>query len=345
MDFCGTPLWDLSLTWDTQNPDFTPCFHNTVLIYVPVIFLLFFSPLEIYFLRRSQSRNIPWCVLNILRLSVGALLVILALAELVLIATLEREMFIADILGPIVKILGFSFSLFLSKANIKMGLQSSAILFSYWALTATAQSITFASVVRFGDEPHQVVDSTVFSTELALVAAMCFLQFWADPSPQDKSLDNQSDNPSPALGSSFPNKLTFTWFGSILKKGWKRPLNETDLYDLNPSEQAEVNYSQWDKQWTKCEEKILQNRSKDQVSIFKPLFLTFGVAFLISSFIQLMAVMLTQISPQALNLLIGFTSSEEEIWKDYLYIILLVGINLVKTILNYEFYIKQMLIG
>ena len=63
------------------------------------------------------------------------------------------------------------------------------------------------------------------------------------------------------------------------------------------------------------------------------------------SFIQLMAVMLTQISPQALNLLIGFTSSEEEIWKGYLYMILLVGINLVNTILNSQFYIKQMLIG
>ena len=89
----------------------------------------------------------------------------------------------------------------------------------------------------------------------------------------------------------------------------------------------------------------MDNRSDCKVSIFRPLFLTFGVAFLISSFIQLMAVMLTQISPQALNLLIGFTSSEEEIWKGYLYMILLVGINLVNTILNSQFYIKQMFIG
>ncbi len=33
-------LWDPSLTWDTENPDFTPCFHATVLTYTPAAVLL-----------------------------------------------------------------------------------------------------------------------------------------------------------------------------------------------------------------------------------------------------------------------------------------------------------------
>ena len=28
--FCDGKFWDLSLTWNTEDPDFTPCFHQTV---------------------------------------------------------------------------------------------------------------------------------------------------------------------------------------------------------------------------------------------------------------------------------------------------------------------------
>ena len=28
--FCEGKFWDLSLTWETDDPDFTACFHQTV---------------------------------------------------------------------------------------------------------------------------------------------------------------------------------------------------------------------------------------------------------------------------------------------------------------------------
>ena len=37
--FCVSPIWDANLTWNTNDPDFTPCFHKTVLVYVPCGFL------------------------------------------------------------------------------------------------------------------------------------------------------------------------------------------------------------------------------------------------------------------------------------------------------------------
>ena len=35
--FCVTPLWDIDLTWNTNDPDFTPCFHKTVFVYIPSV--------------------------------------------------------------------------------------------------------------------------------------------------------------------------------------------------------------------------------------------------------------------------------------------------------------------
>ena len=29
--FCEGKFWDLSLTWETDDPDFTACFHQTVI--------------------------------------------------------------------------------------------------------------------------------------------------------------------------------------------------------------------------------------------------------------------------------------------------------------------------
>lgn len=37
--FCAGPLWDVNLTWNTADPDFTPCFHKTIFVYIPCGFL------------------------------------------------------------------------------------------------------------------------------------------------------------------------------------------------------------------------------------------------------------------------------------------------------------------
>ena len=26
-EFCGGPFWDVNVTWNTNDPDFTPCFQ------------------------------------------------------------------------------------------------------------------------------------------------------------------------------------------------------------------------------------------------------------------------------------------------------------------------------
>ena len=114
-------------------------------------------------------------------------------------------------------------------------------------------------------------------------------------------------------------------------KGWKNPLTQADLWDLLPSEQANLLFLRWNKFWQKGIEEKIEKRSREPVSILKPLMSTFGGQYLKSSFVQLMQVILTQISPKALDLLIGFVSSDEEEWKGYMYMVFLVGINFSRT--------------
>ena len=37
--FCKGDFWDLSLTWNTNDPDLTECFRDTILVGVPCAFL------------------------------------------------------------------------------------------------------------------------------------------------------------------------------------------------------------------------------------------------------------------------------------------------------------------
>ena len=83
LPFCPDQLWDLELTWYTNNPDFTTCFHQTVLVYVPAIILLLFAPLQVYFGKQSKDANIPWTITNIMKLTFNAVLIVIQIVDFV----------------------------------------------------------------------------------------------------------------------------------------------------------------------------------------------------------------------------------------------------------------------
>ena len=78
-NFCQDPLWDSNLTWYTDNPDFTTCFHQTVLVYVPCFFLWILTPLQWYQAKKSIDSFVPWSLLSLLKFGLTSILIILAL--------------------------------------------------------------------------------------------------------------------------------------------------------------------------------------------------------------------------------------------------------------------------
>ena len=80
--FCEGPLWDLNLTWYTDNPDFTTCFHQTVLTYIPTIFIALLSPLSLWSSSKNKDRSIPWTILSVTKIAVHFVLIILPFIDL-----------------------------------------------------------------------------------------------------------------------------------------------------------------------------------------------------------------------------------------------------------------------
>lgn len=102
---------DSNLTWHTDNPDLTPCFEKTVLVWTPCIYLWIASLLDAYYIFYSKERNIPWNILNISKLIVTCLLIVLKFVDLGVSvhrsSQQEEDVPNNDYYCPIIKLLTF----------------------------------------------------------------------------------------------------------------------------------------------------------------------------------------------------------------------------------------------
>lgn len=101
LEFC-----DSSVTWQSGIFDFTSCIEKTILVWLPCAFLWIFSGVELHFARSSRYKNIGWNAFNISKFVILGLLIILTLADLIVLLVI-KDLYIVDIINPILKILTF----------------------------------------------------------------------------------------------------------------------------------------------------------------------------------------------------------------------------------------------
>ena len=147
--FCGGDLWDEDVTWYTDDPDFTPCFHKTVLAWSPTVLFLFFGSFEIYKYVHSDAKKIPWNVFNVAKLLMTASLVVLSVVEIALVGVTVgdddalTEVFAIDFVTPVVYLLTFSTSLVLLLFSMKRGIRTSPAQFYLFFASLVCGAVTF----------------------------------------------------------------------------------------------------------------------------------------------------------------------------------------------------------
>ena len=199
--FCNGALWDLNVTWYTDRPDFTTCFHSTVLIYVPCLFLLLTMPLKLYEWRNPNANQLrnpsSKCrFVTFLRFGIQTLLIILSICGLILNMTEiwtfstsdEYAKPISEVIAPLILSLTFVLCLNISIKDHKGGIQmSSGMQFGFWFLIMVAATFTFASVVRF-PEKRSAANNIIIWIYYILVLIAFLLEFWPSPTPDYVSI-------------------------------------------------------------------------------------------------------------------------------------------------------------
>lgn len=59
------------------------------------------------------------------------------------------------------------------------------------------------------------------------------------------------DKPCPEQSAPFPSRLLFAWFDALAWKGFKKPLETSDLWSMNPEDTASEIIPKFDKHWNK----------------------------------------------------------------------------------------------
>jgi ATP-binding cassette, subfamily C (CFTR/MRP), member 1 len=135
---------------------------------------------------------------------------------------------------------------------------SSGLLFNFWLLlTVFAIPQLLREIRDFDSENssswHQFQYFN-YITYFSLITAMLVLNCFADKHPTKTSYQ-KSSNPSPERSASFLRQIFFQWFDHVAIIGWKRPITEKDIYDINPDDASRELVPPFDKYFNESVEK------------------------------------------------------------------------------------------
>ena len=174
-DYCSTKLWDFELLRHPSRPDFTDCFHSTVLALTPCLFLWIFFPfyfklfkIHLKASRRSIKPTLTSSWIYLIKIMILAAMMTSIIVGLIFpgnlgnigIRNLKAR---CDCLLVVADSIQVSRSLYVTPAAVLITLFydligvtlhrlahhcSSKIQFYFWIISATLHVPTFASSVR-----------------------------------------------------------------------------------------------------------------------------------------------------------------------------------------------------
>ncbi|XP_053327188.1 multidrug resistance-associated protein 1 isoform X1 [Spea bombifrons] len=370
-------FWDANLTWYTENPDFTKCFQNTVLVWIPCIYLWLCLPFYALYLQRNDQGYIQMSPLSKAKTALGFFLWLVCWADL-FYSFWERSQSIyrapVFVVSPTVLGITMLLATFLVQYERIKGVQSSGLMLNFWIIAVLCATIIFRSKVINALKPDVRIDvfrDATFYTYFALILVELILAAFPDRPPLFSERVNDP-NPCPEASSSFLSKITFWWISSLMVQGYKRPLEAKDLWSLNKEdtsiEVVPVLAKNWEKEYLKAKKQPLklvyspkkpekQTHSTDDVheeaealimkpqpkevepSLFKALYKTFGPYFFMSFFFKFIHDVLMFSGPEILKLLIKFVGDKNAPnWQGYLYTALLFFCACLQTLILHKYF-------
>jgi ATP-binding cassette, subfamily C (CFTR/MRP), member 1 len=94
-------------------------------------------------------------------------------------------------------------------------------------------------------------------------AVLKFLLLVLEVKEKRSWLRNPKDFPAPESTANFFNRLTFFWVNPLLMRGYKNPLQEGDLFEVQDQIVGEKNLLAFAEKWEKCKQRYNTNNVPD----------------------------------------------------------------------------------
>lgn len=362
---CGSKFWDSNLSVHTDHPDLTPCFQNSLLAWVPCVYLWTALPCYLFYLWHRRRGYIVLSHLSRLKTVLGVLLWCVSWAELfysfhgLVHGWAPAPVFFVT---PLVVGVTMLLATLLIQYERLQGVQSSGVLIIFWFLCVVCAIIPFRSKILSAVEKGKILDPfrfTTFYIYFALVLLAFILSCFREK-PPFFSPKNADPNPCPEANAGFLSRLFFSWFTKMAILGYRRPLEEEDLWSLNREDHSEVVVQRLLEAWKKHQkqaarhkaavasgktvssedEELLGDRPRPrEASFLQALLSTFGPTFLLSMCFMLTQDLLSFVNPQLLSILIRFISNPmAPAWWGFLVAGLMFVCSLMQTVILHQYY-------
>ncbi|MGH0130138.1 UNVERIFIED_CONTAM: hypothetical protein FKN15_041189 [Acipenser sinensis] len=368
---------DWNRTWYTPNPDLTQCFQNTVLVWVPCIYLWVCAPFYFLYLYCHDRGHICMSCLCCTKVVLGFLLASFGFVEFFYIL-LERHSEIQQhtvfLVSPVIRSLSVVLAVLLIQYERRQGCRSSVFLFFYWLLAIVCALVPLRTKTQLAVEEgfsSDAVRYAAFFSYFALLLAELVLSCFADQRPFSTE-PNKETNPCPDQDASFLSKILFWWFTGLVVKGYRKPLKAEDLWSLRKDDTSEKIISDLEQEWTmECarlqqktdslsptatlgskmpdQAQLLRKLQKEQSSSFcllRALARVFGPYFLSGTLCLVVHDVFMFSIPQVLSLLLAFMSdADAPLWKGYFYAALMFLVSCMQSLFNHQYMYSCFTVG
>ncbi|XP_068386495.1 ATP-binding cassette sub-family C member 3 isoform X2 [Eschrichtius robustus] len=361
----GSKFWDSNLSVHTDNPDFTPCFQNSVLAWVPCIYLWAALPCYLFCLQHRHQGYIVLSRLSRLKTALGVLLWCVSWTDLfysfhgLVHGWAPAPIFFVT---PLVVGVTMLLATLLIQYERLQGVRSSGVLIIFWFLCAVCGIIPFRSKILSALAQGKISDPfrfTTFYIYFALVLSALILSCFREKPPffSPKNID---PNPCPEAGAGFLSRLSFWWFTKLAILGYRRPLEEWDLWCLNKEDRSHVVVQRLLQERKKQQERAARHQAAEasgkrlssegevllggrpqarEPPFLRALMATFGSSFLLSMCFKLIQDLLSFINPQLLSVLIRFISNPTApTWWGFLVAGLMFVCSVMQTLILHQYY-------
>ncbi|XP_024897371.1 canalicular multispecific organic anion transporter 2-like, partial [Pteropus alecto] len=368
----GSKFWDSNLSVYTDNPDLTPCFQNSLLAWIPCIYLWVTLPCYLLYLRCHHRGYITLSRLSKLKTALGVLLWCVSWADLFYsFHGLVHGWALAPIffVTPLVVGVTMLLATLLIQYERLQGVQSSGVLIIFWFLCVVCAIIPFRSKILSAVAKGRILDPfrfTTFYIYFALVLCALILSCFKEK-PPFFSPRNVDPNPCPEANAGFLSCLSFWWFTKMAILGYRRPLEKQDLWSLNKEDHSEIVVKKlldaWKKQQKRAarlkakaasgktvsgeDEELLGDQPRPQeLSFLQALLAAFGPSFLISMCFLLLQDLLSFVNPQLLSMLIRFISNPAApVWWGFLLAGMMFMCSTMQTLILHQYYHRIFVTG
>ncbi|KFO89441.1 Canalicular multispecific organic anion transporter 1, partial [Buceros rhinoceros silvestris] len=250
--FCGSVFWNDSYL-ARPDADLPVCFQQTVLVWVPLGFLWILAPWHLLPMLEQLGMKRWWAgsLLTAVPLSLqilATLLLLTAVAELALAFVEDQEqkrVRAVQYTNPSLYIFTWLLVLLIHDARRFRLRRDSGILFCFWTLSLLCGILPFQSLIRralqapISDVPRFVLFFISYGLQLLIFLVSGF----TDIAPETKEISKKN----PEVTASFLSSITFGWYTSTVFKGYRKPLEIEDIWELKSKDKIQAMHAVFEK--------------------------------------------------------------------------------------------------